>query len=128
MKTVDELLEMNKQKKYKDIIPHLELLSDEDKIIFINKSMDHIKNSLEEINTESNRINDTLYKLYLNCPLATPENKHNSVLYDKLWCVQTGMAFMHPHPHRYFTKEEFLEKLDTDDNLLEYLAKVYNVK
>jgi hypothetical protein len=53
------------------------------------------------------------YKKYLQLPLADTTSD-SCEIYDKNWCVLTGLAFMHPHPHRYFTLDEFQTKYIED--------------
>lgn len=36
--------------------------------------------------------------------------------YDNEYVVITGRAFMAPHPHRHYTFEEFVDKLNEDPN------------
>ena len=58
------------------------------------------------------------YKNYVNYPLATIQDHHTNVLYkniDKGWCVLSGRSFASPHPTRHLTKEEFINKIKTDD-------------
>jgi len=126
MITVEELFEMHKNKQYKDIIPHLRGLSEDDQNIFMTKVSENINSRINDVQSQIDKICEPLYELYLSCPLATITT--NSDLYNNQWCVQTGMACMHPHPHRYFTKDEFLEKIDTDDNFVDYLNKIYKEK
>ena len=50
-----------------------------------------------------------LYELYCSLPLATRTDK--SRIYPKYVKI-TGRSFSHPHPHRHFTVEEFIDCLD----------------
>ena len=54
-----------------------------------------------------------LYELYCSLPLATRTDK--SRIYPKYVKI-TGRSFSHPHPHRYFTFEEFIDCLYKDEN------------
>ena len=54
-----------------------------------------------------------LYELYSSLPLATSTNK--SRIYPK-YVKRTRRSFSHPHPHRYFTFEEFIDCLYKDEN------------
>jgi thymidylate synthase len=58
------------------------------------------------------------YKNYVNYPLATIQDHRTNVLYkniDKGWCVLNGRSIASPHPTRHLTKEEFINKIKTDD-------------
>lgn len=54
-----------------------------------------------------------LYELYCSLSLATVTDK--SRIYPK-YVKKTGRSFSHPHPHRHFTFEEFIDKLNEDSN------------
>ena len=50
-----------------------------------------------------------LYNYYLTIPLSTIQNK--SWIYPKFVKI-TGFSIIEPHPHRYLSFEEFLDKID----------------
>lgn len=52
-----------------------------------------------------------LYELYCSIPLWTRGNQ--SRIYPD-YVVLTGRAFIAPHPHRHYTLEEFIDKLEKD--------------
>ena len=54
-----------------------------------------------------------LYELYTSIPLR--EIGKLSRIYPK-YVVITGRACCTPHPHRYYTFEEFVDKLNEDPN------------
>ena len=54
-----------------------------------------------------------LYNYYLSIPLCTRHQQ--SRIYPK-YVVITGRAFSHPHPHRHYSFEEFIDKLYQDNN------------
>lgn len=54
-----------------------------------------------------------LYELYCSIPLWKRGNQ--SRIYPK-YVVLTGRAFCAPHPHRHYTLEEFVDKLEQDPN------------
>ena len=57
-----------------------------------------------------------LYELYASIELIPLHGlKRWSRLYPK-YVVITGSAFMAPHPHRHYTFEEFVDKLNGDPN------------
>ena len=56
-----------------------------------------------------------LYELYTSIPLRPEGQKLWSRLYPK-YVVKTGRAFSAPHPHRHYTFEEFVDKLNEDPN------------
>lgn len=56
-----------------------------------------------------------LYELYTSIPLKPVGPKLWSRLYPK-HVVITGRAFSAPHPHRHYTFEEFVDKLNEDSN------------
>jgi thymidylate synthase len=58
------------------------------------------------------------YKNYTKYPLATIHDHHTNILYqnrDKGWCLLNGRSMVSPHPTRHLTKEEFINKIKTDD-------------
>ena len=55
---------------------------------------------------------DKAFEFYLSQPKASLHNE--SIIYNNLWVQLTGLACLHPHPHRYYTKEEFTEKINSD--------------
>ena len=61
-----------------------------------------------------------LYELYCSLPLATRTDK--SRIYPKYVKI-TGRSFSHPHPHRYFTFEEFIDCLYKDENFKNVIFK-----
>lgn len=59
-----------------------------------------------------------MYANYLKYPLATIQDYRTNILYqniDKGWCVRNGRSMVSPHPTRHLTKEEFINKIKTDD-------------
>ena len=54
-----------------------------------------------------------LYELYTSIPLRGIGKL--SRIYPK-YVVITGLAFCAPHPHRHYTFEEFVDKLNEDPN------------
>lgn len=54
-----------------------------------------------------------LYDLYKSIPLRPAGLKRWSRLYPE-YVVLTGRACVAPHPHRHYTFEEFLDKLNED--------------
>ena len=56
-----------------------------------------------------------LYDLYESIPLRPMGPKLWSRLYPK-YIVITGRAFSASHPHRHYTFEEFVDKLNEDPN------------
>ena len=50
-----------------------------------------------------------LYNYYLSISLATPIR--HSWIYPKFVKI-TGLAIIEPHPHRYLSFEEFLDKIN----------------
>ena len=52
-----------------------------------------------------------LYELYCSIPLWKRDNQ--SRIYPD-YVVLTGRAFIAPHPHRHYTLEEFIDKLEKD--------------
>lgn len=63
---------------------------------------------------------DELYEFYLSIPLTTI---HLTTCIYPEYVVITGYSFCHPHPHRYFTIEEFKEKLQSSNGEFEKLLK-----
>jgi hypothetical protein len=61
-----------------------------------------------------------LYNYYKSIPLASRGN--HSWIYPT-YVVITGRGFCYPHPHRYFTLEEFLDKIEEDKEFYERLNK-----
>ena len=56
-----------------------------------------------------------LYELYTSNPLRPEGPGLWSRLYPK-YVVIIGRAFSAPHPHRHYTFEEFVDKLNEDPN------------
>lgn len=56
-----------------------------------------------------------LYDLYESVPLYPMGPGLWSRFYPK-YVVITGRAFSAPHPHRHYTFEEFVDKLNEDPN------------
>lgn len=56
-----------------------------------------------------------LYELYKSISLTPTEPPLWSRLYPK-YVVRTGRSFASPHPHRHYTFEEFIDKLEEDPN------------
>jgi hypothetical protein len=64
--------------------------------------------------TDSQTFNDIqLYQLY--CSIPKWKIGKASRIYPK-YVVITGRAFSPPHPHRHYTFEEFIDKLNEDIN------------
>lgn len=65
------------------------------------------------------------YGIYTKVPLCESTNDYDNALYNNHWCYQTGMAFVHPHPTRHFTFEEFKQYLSNnpETQLLTFLDK-----
>ena len=59
-----------------------------------------------------------LYQYYLSIPLWSVHNP--SWIYPK-YVRLTGRAFSAPHPHRHFSFEEFVDKLDSDEKFRQLL-------
>lgn len=59
-----------------------------------------------------------LYNYYLSIPLWTIQNQ--SLIYPD-YVKLTGRAFKAPHPHRHFSFEEFVDKLDSDEKFRQLL-------
>lgn len=56
-----------------------------------------------------------LFELYKSISLRYEEPSKWSRLYPK-YVVITGWSFSAPHPHRHYTLEEFIDKLEEDPN------------
>lgn len=56
-----------------------------------------------------------LYDLYESIPLKPMGPELWSRLYPE-YVVIIGRAFLPPHPHRHYTFEEFVDKLNEDPN------------
>jgi hypothetical protein len=54
-----------------------------------------------------------LYEYYLSIPLTRPGKRTR--IYPK-YVVITGRAISAPHPHRHYSFEEFIDKLNEDPN------------
>ena len=65
-----------------------------------------------------------LYDKYNSMPLATQTTP--AVLYDKGFVIHTGMAFVPPHPHRYYTFEEFCDAYTTNDKFRDFMIHSAN--
>lgn len=52
-----------------------------------------------------------LYELYCSIPLWNRSNR--SRIYPD-YVILTGRAIVAPHPHRHYTLEEFIDKLEKD--------------
>ena len=68
------------------------------------------------------------YEEYLKLPEAScgGENYH-AELYTHNWCVRTGVACMHPHPHRYYDFLEFVFWCGRKQNLYDRFIKPLNI-
>lgn len=64
-----------------------------------------------------------LYDLYKSIPLGPTETKLWSRLYPK-YVVRTGWSFSAPHPHRHYTLEEFIDKLEEDPNFKNVILNI----
>lgn len=62
-----------------------------------------------------------LYEYYLSIPLWSFRNP--SWIYPK-YVVITGRSFAPPHPHRHYSFEEFITKLEDDFEFKNKLLKV----
>lgn len=73
-----------------------------------------------------------LYERYLTMPLASNVRGNSdtprSELYDKHYVVHTGKAVIYPHPHRYFTQEEFETKLNEDKEFEKFCSNLPSSK
>lgn len=73
-------------------------------------------------NEKYNQIIDEAYENYTNYPLATIHNHHTNTLYQNMhkgWCIINGRSMVSPHPTRYLTTEEFINKCKTDTEFSE---------
>jgi len=73
-------------------------------------------------NERYNQIIDEAYENYTNYPLATIHDHHTNILYqnrDKGWCMINGRSIVSPHPTRHLTREEFINKIKTDNEFSE---------
>ena len=59
-----------------------------------------------------------LYTLYLSIPLAEAGKK--SRIYPHFVKI-TGKAFCHPHPHRHYYFNEFVDKLEENPDFKEII-------
>lgn len=59
-----------------------------------------------------------LYNYYLSLPKDTPNFRGK--IYPK-YCVITGYSIT--HPHRHYSFEEFIDKLDKDKSFRDFLIK-----
>ncbi len=57
---------------------------------------------------------EILYSEYLKLPMATITGEPHSEIYEKGWCVITGLGFCFPHPHRRYDIKEFEDKINKD--------------
>lgn len=64
-----------------------------------------------------------LYELYKSIPLVPDGPKLWSRLYPK-YVVRTGWSFSAPHPHRHYTLEEFIDKLEEDPNFKNVILNI----
>ena len=62
-----------------------------------------------------------LYELYCSIPKWSRTNP--SRIYPD-YVVITGRAFMCPHPHRHYTFEEFVNRLNEDPNFKNVILNV----
>ena len=64
------------------------------------------------------------FEEYLKINLAESfgEN-HTSEIYSNGWVYLTGLSCQHPHPHRHFTFEEFVERCQKDENFNKRFVK-----
>ena len=68
-------------------------------------------------NERYNQIINEAYENYQKYPLATRYDHRTNLLYKnrhKGWCMLNGRSIISPHPTRYLTKEEFIDKCKTD--------------
>jgi thymidylate synthase len=59
------------------------------------------------------------YKNYLKYPLPDITNKYTNILWKNItkgWCVRIGLGIVEPDPTRHLTREEFIEKIKTDND------------
>lgn len=47
------------------------------------------------------------YQEYLQLPLAGEGENRYAEIYARNWCQHTGVAKVHPNPHRHYTLLEF---------------------
>jgi hypothetical protein len=64
-----------------------------------------------------------LYELYKSISLIPAEPPLWSRLYPK-YVVITGHSFSAPHPHRHYTLEEFIDKLEEDPNFKNVILNI----
>ena len=64
-----------------------------------------------------------LYELYKSIPLRPASLKRWSRLYPE-YVKLTGRACVAPHPHRHYTFEEFVDKLNEDPNFKNVILNV----
>lgn len=66
---------------------------------------------------------------YLKLPKAECSGvNRESELYSNHWCVITGRAIIHPHPHRYYTFVEFVYWCGKDQTLYDRFIKDISLK
>lgn len=53
------------------------------------------------------------YKLF---PLPNVSNHTSNELLQNNWCIRIGLSIIAPHPHRYYTFEEFVNKIENDNS------------
>ena len=63
-----------------------------------------------------------LYELYCSIPKWTVDN--HSRIYPKYVVKKMGRAFSAPHPHRHYSFEEFIDKLNEDPNFKNIILNV----
>ena len=63
------------------------------------------------------------YEEYLKLPKEDRMENRNSDLYTNGWCVLTGRAIIHPHPHRHFSFLEFVYYCGKDQTLFDKFIK-----
>ena len=67
---------------------------------------------------------EKMYEEYLKMPFGNIRNDKDTI-YEKGWCVQTGMSIVSPHPHRHYTLNEFIfycgRKQEMFDNFKEII-------
>ena len=54
-----------------------------------------------------------LYELYCSIPISTMRKRTR--IYPK-YVIITGIGFCYPHPHRHYSFDEFIDKLNEDTN------------
>lgn len=52
------------------------------------------------------------YKKLPKAELSGPNR--DALMYRNRWCVIVGRSYVHPHPHRHLTLDEFKQKMKTD--------------